>query len=87
MQTYLDALGFRSIEGFDRPEVDGEVRCDVVTRAGELRCGCFASDVTWHDALAWRPLNLDYCKSCGDRLAQPGTSVCDGCKDDVWWSQ
>lgn len=85
LQTYLDALGFKSIDAFAAPVIDGEVRCDVVTRAGDLRCGCFASDVLWHDAMAWRPLNLGICESCGDPLTQPGTTVCDGCEDNAWW--
>ena len=86
LQTYLDAMSFSRVDPFALPAIGGQVRVTTVSLSGELAPSTYASQVPWHDVLAFRPiangLESSPCDICGDPVMRIDFhSQCASCED------
>jgi len=85
LETFLDAYGFSRLDG--RPPEAQHGRVDVVTDRGELRCGCWISDVEWSAVIAAKAESsqgVEQCAAgCGQFVDHAGfmCSECEGCAE------
>jgi hypothetical protein len=92
LQTYLDAMSFSRVDQFAPPAIDGQIRVTTVSLTGELAPSTYASQVRWHDVLAFRPiangLESTPCETCGDPVMRTDCAAeCASCEDDrgdIW---
>jgi hypothetical protein len=89
VDTYIDALAFRRVDPFGSPYIDGEARLVTISIDGELRAATYASQVAWHDTLAFRAVDYSRaatpCRACGETAFNLQDDLCDSCDSDDGW--
>jgi hypothetical protein len=92
LETFLDAYGFARVDHLDPPECveAAAIRVETITSNGQLMPARYASEVDWHDVIAFKGLKLtpggDPCRCCGRTSLNVDDDICvdciDGCFDD-----